>query len=375
MKKYSHKHRDRTIKINIEKRQGYSTGIKKNKSGMGHGALAKWVNSQKDNGLDLHVKNFKVTINLPPVMNFSGEYDVTIKYINGIRMFTKAGRHRPSDHRLSRISFNNLKTISASAALVLTAEISRWDDYSTRKLLPETSGWDKDIYNKFKQLGYFDLFDNNPTIPLKEEELLTKIRLVKYIKGTSGDVPRRREVGQELEKIIGEKVPKWMFLSTGLQEAIVNVGHHAYPEKAKFNELDKYWYLTASFDQEANTIKIVFYDQGVGIPASLPSSSMKEQLLSWLSEHFPSVDKHEDKVLLKAAVAVSRSRTQEPDRGKGIPDMLEFIRQKENGYMSILSGKGLYKCAYNDGNEDIKSVGFNNPIEGTLIIWKVQLES
>ena len=55
--------------------------------------------------------------------------------------------------------------------------------------------------------------------------------------------------------------------------------------------------------------------------------------------------------------------------------MLEFIRQRGNGYLSILSSKGLYKLTINNGKEIVKSEHFEYPICGTLIIWSATLQN
>ncbi|MGC6744878.1 hypothetical protein ACP0HM_10080 [Escherichia coli] len=52
--------------------------------------------------------------------------------------------------------------------------------------------------------------------------------------------------------------------------------------------------------------------------------------------------------MLKAAVEIKRSSTGEEDRGKGLQDLLEFIKQRGEGYLSIMSGKGLYKYSQHD---------------------------
>lgn len=43
------------------------------------------------------------------------------------------------------------------------------------------------------------------------------------------------------------------------------------------------------------------------------------------------------------AEADIRTRTGDSDRGKGLLDLMEFIRQRGEGYLSIISLKGLFK--------------------------------
>ena len=174
--------------------------------------------------------------------------------------------------------------------------------------------------------------------------------------------------------IVGDAVGKWTFLDSGLSEAITNVTHHAYPEKYGFQDDDKNWYLTGGYNKGNNELKIIFYDQGIGIPKSLPASEFWEVVAKVLDK-LPLGTRFQDEVMLKAAVELNRTSTGDVDRGKGLPDLLQFIKQRGGGYLSILSGHALYKYTLNaaEGGGRVKSERFVDPIKGTLIIWKVVL--
>ena len=264
-----------------------------------------------------------------------------------------------------------MKFISTSASLVLTAEISKWDDISRNRIKPDINNWDSDILVNFYELGFFELFKNKPkNIDHLEINASHNKRIVKYIKGRCGDDQKTRVLKTNITEIVGDEINKWMFLHSGLSEAIVNVSHHAYPKKCGYAEMNKNWYLTASFNTSKKELKVVFYDQGIGIPKSLPASDLWEKALEFLSI-FPIAERKKDEVLLKAAVELDRTRTEESDRGKGLPDLMEFIRQRGDGYISILSLKGLFKLEIKNGVELIKCEHFEHPVTGTLIIWSV----
>ena len=223
-------------------------------------------------------------------------------------------------------------------------------------------------------LGYFDLFKNNPFKGIKKEiNYYYDIKLVPYIKGKCGDNDKARILKTEISNIVGEEIEKWTFLHGGLTEAITNVTHHAYPEESSFLNKDKNWYLSGSFDEKQKKLRIVFYDKGIGIPKSLPSSKVWEKAMDLLST-LPVIERKKDEVLLKAAVEINRTSTGINDRGKGLQDLLEFVKQRDNGYLSIISSKGLYKYSMIKGKEKIKSESFERSLLGTLIIWSVSLE-
>lgn len=321
----------------------------------------------------MYINKNLVTILLPEKMNFFHEYESTVLHLAAIRRLTKNKSPSFKSYKLKTVNFDNLNSISTSAALVLTAELSKWDDVIRKKLRPNIDNWAPGILNNFIELGFFDLFNNKPNnINEIRNSTISNIKLVKYIKGICGDGDKTRILKANIMDIVGEKINKWTFLHGGLSEAIINVSHHAYPKGYGYSDNEKNWYLTGSYNEESRELKIVFYDQGIGIPKSLPASEVWEKVLSFLSS-FPIAERKRDEVLLKAAVQLDRTSTEESDRGKGLQDLLEFIRQRSQGYLSILSLKGLFKLTVQNGEESIISEHFDNAICGTLIIWSVTL--
>lgn len=379
MKKISKKQRQRDIKLGLDTRRVNKRRIiKKNNNTFSANALSanNWIDKHSNEGLNISLnRKYRVTIYLPEKMNFYEEYDVTILQVLAIRKLaeTKRTPRNHNSYRLASVNFDNLKSISTSAALVLTAELSKWDDALRQKLRPKVNNWDKEILNKFTDLGFFDLFQNPPLETLLSHKP-ADVKLVQYIKGKCGDSKKTRVLREKLTTIVGDEISKWTFLRCGLDEAITNVSHHAYPDDKKFAENDKNWYLTGSFNNQSKEIKIVFYDQGIGIPKSLPTSEVWEKALDFLSKiKIPIADRKKDEVLLRAAIQLDRTSTEETDRGKGLQDLLEFIRHQKNGYLSILSLKGLFKLTIDNGKETIKTEHFDNGVCGTLIIWSAIL--
>jgi hypothetical protein len=137
---------------------------------------------------------------------------------------------------------------------------------------------------------------------------------------------------------------------------------------------DKSWFLTGSYDAHEKQLKIVFYDQGIGIPNSLPVSKIKEKVLDYFSKNnIGKLEQVKEQVLLKAAMELDRTSTNQNDRGKGLQDLLSFIEERGEGYLSIISSKGLYKCTVSGLKKTVKSTSFDKPLLGTLIIWSTNL--
>lgn len=319
-------------------------------------------------------KKKQLTLILPERLDLSSNYELTITYISAIRRLAqrKPKQVRKKEIQLASVNFDGLISISTSAALVLTAELCKWQDALGKKLIPQTHHWNTGVYSQLKALGFFTLFKEPKHKP--EETTNSDLNFVNYLKGKATETAITRELNRSLTSVIGEKINKWTFLRSGLDEAITNVSHHAYPRSLKVNEEDKNWYLTGSYNSRTKKLKIAFYDQGIGIPRSLPTSTIKERIQKYLS-NFAKSEKRLHKTLLKAAVQLDRTSTQESDRGKGLYDLLTFINERGDGYLSIISLKGLYKYSLSKGQKEEKSVSFNNELPGTLIIWAVTLDN
>lgn len=342
-------------------------------------AVQYWLKTQFNEGyLDVKVrKKYQVDLTLPENLNFSADYEQTALYFLVIRKIVSIPKSAKRTYKLKRVIFDNIKSISTSASLVLTAELSRWEDHIRAALTPQVDQWDPAILAQLYELGFFALFSNcNVNTKSIVNRSGSFLRLAPYIKGAHGDVKKRSELKSELERLVGDNIDKWHFLSSGLSEAITNVTHHAYPPGCSIADEDKTWYMGGSYNKNTKELRIVFYDQGVGIPASLPASQIWERVLEFFSRFsITGADRKKDAVLLRAAVEYERTSTMKSDRGKGLQDLLIFVKQRKNGYLSILSQKGLFKFAVVNGNESTKIESFKHSIEGTLIIWKVKLDS
>lgn len=374
MKKITEKQRNRDVQrlIDLRNRPSFKKNIRKKRNYNDIENSWKdnntWIDENKNLNFEVN-KRRELTLYLPSKMNFSSEYEVTTSNLIAIRKI--AGIKKPGKaYKLKNVNFDNLSEISTSAALVLTAELSRWDDHIRNMLRPNTTKWDKSILQHFREIGFFDLFTKNENN--EENQSNSPLNIVKYIKGSCGDASKTRKLKDELVSITKGSIDKWIILNSGLHEAITNVSHHAYPDSLGCKIIDRNWYLTGSYNKVKKQLKIVFYDQGIGIPRSLPASKFGEKVLKSFSL-IPYLDRFKDEVLLKAAVEADRTRTLESDRGKGLPDLLDFIKERGEGYLSIMSQKALYKYSMINGQEMVKSESFKFPIQGTLIIWCVSL--
>lgn len=351
----------------------------------------KWIDAEKNSGLIIskcikpkQKKNNMIVIHLPANLDLEAYYNQTLQVFTAIRKLVNLlerfrGFRLPQYvYKIGNVNFDNLKKISTPAALILTSEIARWETSIRKRLVPQVDLWDEEIYHSFSQLGFFELFQNKPkkiSNGIKDIEL----NYVKYFKGSCVNkeyaTNSKRQLKYKIRELTGNDVPAWTLLHSGLSEAVTNVTHHAYPESDSITWHDKSWYLTGSFNIKTRVMTISFFDQGIGIPSSLPKSTMWENLLDYISFlKVPTASNRLDSVLLKAAVNMPRTRTGKEDRGKGLQDLLEFIKERKEGSLSIFSERGSYVCNFEGGKLKGKSKSYQRPLCGTLITWSVTLE-
>jgi hypothetical protein len=359
MKRLSRKKRLIIVRLNIKHRKQKQKQKQDNHTPR---TSVEWLEQNSDI-VRIKEDNNSCVIEFPKKLNFGSNYDESAKALIAIR---KILSFKKSKYTLSSIELDAIEEISTSASLVLTAEIDKWNHAVGHRLIPETSRWNDKVLSHMTKLGFFELcsFENKD---YSDNRGVSNLEIVKFIKGSHKDVDKAKELRKKIEEVVGKKI-KRPVLFQALSEAITNVAHHAYPKNIM--KKDKYWYMTASFCSDSRQLKVAFYDQGVGIPTRLPSSTLWERAKGFMSKH---ANYNDHPSLIEAAVEMGRSKTDEDNRGKGLQDLLDFIKQYGNGYLSILSQKGLYKFECIERKSKTKKEPLNFPILGTLIIWCVTI--
>lgn len=108
----------------------------------------------------------------------------------------------------------------------------------------------------------------------------------------------------------------------------------------------------------------MIYDQGVGIPRTLPSN-LREALLTLI----PTLDFNSDSQKILAATQIGRTATLEPGRGKGFSTMKAFVDACEDAELQVFSNCGRYTYS---GGADSALDDFGESIGGTLVILRAR---
>ena len=160
----------------------------------------------------------------------------------------------------------------------------------------------------------------------------------------------------------------------GLNEAVLNVHQHAYEEGIDNSYVpmpNKHWWIAGYRNAAAKEIGFLAFDQGVGIPATLPQKHAEfvKDLLSAAGQLLRGTSATNDHLLIARAFELGRSRTGKVSQGKGLNDFKRFLEAAGGkGSLRILSGRGSYLYT-RDGKELVEPLPL--PFHGTLIIWRL----
>lgn len=173
----------------------------------------------------------------------------------------------------------------------------------------------------------------------------------------------------EIEAILEEKLDEETFLivNDAISEAVSNVLNHAY--ETHLRSLG--WKVSLRVTDEAITLAIT--DLGKSIPITVPDR-LDDHFINRLSNvlNTSNIFGMDDAQLIDIASEFRRSNTEERHRGKGFGDMLEVCKTVKDSKLIVYSRKGIWAS---DGQDYKKMVNYKDAINGTIIFWKLPLNS
>lgn len=297
-----------------------------------------------------------VRIPCPERLSFEEDYEGVLKLVYAIRNWSSRRRNE----RLY-IDFTPIRTVTPSGALVLAAELDRWNSLpKAPRFRADTGKWAPNVRRLLGQMGFFELLKLDHVPDTASEGA----RYVKFRSGTvvdGGEVEALREL--DLSPVVS--VPRAKLLFAAVTEAMTNVVHHAYKND---DGGPKNWWLSAA--HEADEVVILIYDQGAGIPKTLPLT-LGERVRDWLPEGLATHDGR----MIEVAHKLSRSGTGKSHRGRGLErDVRRYIEEHDGGGMyRVISGRGEYTVPAGLGAAGhVQSRP--KPLKGTLIEWRLKLQ-
>ena len=307
----------------------------------------------------------RTTLSAPEEFNFQNGLRRTLHFFNKLRETIL------SENKIGIIHFDTCRSISASAGLVLAAEIDRCKTYRFRDGKSTLSGTyprDHGMRDFLDQLGFYKLLKiRKPQIASKNSTSTKFITMQSGIRDIGKRIHYVTEVLQTGAIRLDDKTQEELYV--GLLEAMNNATSHAYPSEdqtnIKFPVITGKWWAAGYWDTKEREIGVMLYDQGVGIPATLSSG-----------DHLPLVKdilerlglKNNDENYIKAAMDIGKTRLKTNHRGKGMACLRRVVENVSSGHLSILSGRGRYILEVG-GTEKISPLPMS--MGGTLVEWRI----
>lgn len=264
------------------------------------------------------------------------------------------------------IDFAALRQLSPGAALILAAELYRVQRFVRGKLTAiHQESWDPGIQRMLHELGLFELLATPNVRPIILPPTNGATDILKFTVDTEVTGDQCGDLLDKLSQIAGH-IPAQNFIYDGLVEALKNSKHHAYTEPNRWFGVDPgTWFMTGSYDNQRKQLTAAVFDLGVGIPQTLPRSTIWEHLRPILSFGQPD----DDGKMIAAAMEYGRSRTNLKERGRGLPIMMRLL-DHHRGYLRIVSGRG--EARYDSLTKKVRALSHHESIGGTLIEWSIQ---
>lgn len=306
------------------------------------------------------MKRTFLTFPCPESLSLEDNFDGVVKLLSDLRRQSEEQRNENV-----YIDFRPIQELKPSGALVLAAELDRWNKLPQNRARfknVDLQDWDPKVRKLLGQMGFFDLL-GVPGAELNHAD--SKVRYVKFRSGTMVDGKALEDLRKlELEPTI--EMPNRRKLFAAVTESMTNVIHHAYSDNT--GQAISAWWLSAAYDIDKGEVSILIYDQGSGIPKTLPKK-FGDRLRKMLPENLM----RNDAQMIKAAHELTRTASEESHRGHGLQrDVRQYIYGLPNGRYHVFSGKGEYTVTSGE-EESLRS--FSQPLAGTLIEWRIMQDA
>lgn len=314
-------------------------------------------------------ENNRRTLYVPNNMSLFENYEETAIFIDTIRQ--RVFKY----NEYIFLNFSKCNSISMDVCVLLASEIDRCNKKIQNSITGNYPANDE-VYFFLNELGFFNLLQIKSNKTLIDDD--PEIDIVKLTSGTAviNDKTRNPEnvmkgikdlfTEPDSDQII-DKYKNKVFRA--LTEAMQNSVEHAYPDNFKEDNKDicvTRWWRAAFKKNGSNTVYIVLYDQGIGIPRTI-HLKWKDRLESFVEKFSRSPS---DGERLSLAMEKGRTSTRISGRGRGSHDMQQLIRQGDDSVLTVFSCRGQYVY---DSNGNHFSQDHNTKLSGSLLVWKICL--
>jgi|GEM_PF-1096186 len=282
-----------------------------------------------------------------------------------------------------RLSFADTKKMYSEGTLYLLAELETLTLINPAIIFRIIPSQEKIVNQVLEQTGILKLL--NQVIKFEDDEFDETVRYWNYASGHNSEIDSADSMLDDFDQILSEDTSKNVF--TSLTEALTNCHHHAYEEKrfpAETKSIKKWWLFS---QERAGILTVCVCDLGIGIPRSLTrnTSNVKEdwfaRLKSFIKENKEKYNK--DSAAIKAAIEIGNTRTNLPNRGKGLNQIINKINTMSDhkasiaihsNYGSYIINRGYVTDLPTTDIIDGIAIPYTESLEGTVIVWHIPLD-
>ena len=318
-----------------------------------------------------------ITIPAPEYFNIANRdtRSKLLKFISKLRI------HCKKESVLVYIDFSKTLKMGAEATLYLLAELET--------IIYKNKNFKFKIYNSKSTIVNQVLYQ---TGILKLLSIKTKmdsstfddsVKCWAYTSGSNAQVSSEtKDIVKDLGQLFTDSTQSTRGWFKVITEAMTNSHHHAYLEPRFLDSpndisLKKWWLFAKEVD---GILTVCICDLGVGIPRSLKENTqnLNPGWMGVLKTYIQELRKkyNEDSALIQAAIEIGKTRTNLPNRGKGLSQIIHELKKLPNANVSvsILSNNGGFMSKSLKFADSIL-IPFNDSIHGTIITWKVHMSS
>ena len=139
-------------------------------------------------------------------------------------------------------------------------------------------------------------------------------------------------------------------------ECMANTKNHAY------ERVGGKWWLMAAYREQSKTVHFTFLDNGLTIPATI-KKNLKEYLANIAGTLLPVVQTQDHRLIESALRGDFRTKTGVSYRGKGLPKIYEYSRNRNIENLVVISRNGYISPAIGMTQD------MNEKFFGTLLSW------
>lgn len=257
-----------------------------------------------------------------------------------------------SEGKFVKIRFGKVEELHPCGTLVFMARLDGWLSEHSGKLSCDYP--DDDVVEQlFQHVGVLGRLG----LPSRKVISHEKVAFWHYHSGLSADPSSFKDLTASVIAQIDH--PNQPLFGDCLNEAICNTVGHAYTHISDLAAEQRKWWIFSQYRE--GRVFVAIYDQGEGIPSSL---RRKPEWIEYLK-----VRHYRDDRIIQSAIVSNRTNTRQPERGKGLPEMLEFSRELRGGGLMILSSRGGFE--YNAETSRTLRRRYTARLPGTMVQWSI----